>query len=163
MTLDKNHCRDGCQSSSLKLTYSLNRALHSPSTMSGRLVPYACILCKVVWQSLFSHVQLSGPTFFRCTLGVSETLSFNIHSFCWFLAKKRTPRICMENSPHKLQGYPLRGPSRTWNPVKWTFFWWRTSFETSQSVEVPGYKFHFPALRILIHLTLKTTLWNRCC
>ena len=46
---DKNHCRAGCQSSSLKLTYSLNRALHSPSTISRRRVPYACILCKVVW------------------------------------------------------------------------------------------------------------------
>lgn len=33
VALDKNHCRAGCQSSSLKLTYSLNRAPHSPSTM----------------------------------------------------------------------------------------------------------------------------------
>lgn len=34
VALDKNHCRAGCQSSSLQLTYSLNRAPHSPSTMT---------------------------------------------------------------------------------------------------------------------------------
>ena len=80
---DKNHCRAGCQSSSLKLTYSLNRALHSPSTISRRRVPYACILCKAVWPAWPQRIQQGFPIrflslFFPCATFWNNILQVHI-------------------------------------------------------------------------------------